>query len=118
MHVGFGAPNYLRGESHSGNLSARKALAQGYGDFICSDYAPMAMLHVVFLLEELGLGSIPELVEMVSLNPAAAAGIDRYTGSIAVGKAADLIVVDRAGEVPRLARVLVDGREILSVSTP
>jgi alpha-D-ribose 1-methylphosphonate 5-triphosphate diphosphatase len=117
MKIGFGAPNYLRGESHSDNISAREALAEGFGDFMCSDYAPMAMLHAVFLLQELGFGELPDLTRMVSLNPAEAAGIGGFTGSIETGKAADLIVVDTDGDVPRVSKVFVEGAEVLSVAT-
>jgi alpha-D-ribose 1-methylphosphonate 5-triphosphate diphosphatase len=115
--TGFGAPNYLRGESHSGNISARQALAEGYGDFICSDYAPMAMLHAVFTLLDLGLAELTQLINMVSLNPAMAAGCGDEIGSLEVGKAADVLIVDQESEVPRVSRVLVGGREILHVST-
>ena len=99
--------------------SARQALADGYGDFICSDYAPMAMLHAVFTftLRQLGLADLPRLVNMVSRNPATAAGCGDEIGSLEVGKAADLLLVDDTSEVPRVNRVLVAGREILHVVT-
>lgn len=88
----FGAPNVLRGRSLSGALSARDAIASGVATGLCSDYAPQALLPAVgVLVSELGL-SWPEAVSLVSAKPARAAGlVDR--GEIAVGKAADLIVV-------------------------
>jgi alpha-D-ribose 1-methylphosphonate 5-triphosphate diphosphatase len=118
MYIGFGSPNYLRGQSHSNNISARDALRKGYGDFICSDYAPMTMIHVVFLLHDLDFAPLPELVNMVTLNPAKAVKIDAEVGSIEVGKFADILIVDAKSEVPRLSRVFVGGQEIVSLATP
>jgi alpha-D-ribose 1-methylphosphonate 5-triphosphate diphosphatase len=114
MHIGFGAPNCLRGASHSDNVSARDALAAGCADYLSSDYAPWTMLHAVFALEALGgFGDLPQLTRLVTLNPAKAAGVSDEIGSIAVGKAADLILVDTHAEVPRISRVFVDGQEVL-----
>lgn len=117
MYSGFGAPNYLRGASHSNNISARDALAEGLGDFMCSDYAPMAMLHAVFKLFDLNLGTLPDLVRLVSLNPAMAVGLDNELGSLEVGKLADVIVVDTKTDVPRLSCVFVGGKEMMSIRT-
>lgn len=117
MYSGFGAPNYLRGASHSNNISARDALAEGLGDFMCSDYAPMAMLHAVFKLFDLNLGTLPDLVRLVSLNPAMAVGLDNGLGSLEVGKLADVIVVDTKTDVPRLSCVFVGGKEMMSIRT-
>ena len=108
----LGSPNVFRGASQSKNLNAREAIAQGYGDILCSDYAPMTLLHAVFTLVSLGLKSRPEAVKMTSLNPARAVGIDRQTGSIEVGKAADLILVGNGAHFPRIQRTFVDGREV------
>lgn len=108
----LGSPNVFRGVSQSKNLNAREAIALGYGDILCSDYAPMTLLHAVFTLVSLGLKSRPEAVKMTSLNPARAVGIDRQTGSIEVGKAADLILVGNGSHFPRIQRTFVDGREV------
>jgi alpha-D-ribose 1-methylphosphonate 5-triphosphate diphosphatase len=40
LRICLGAPNVLRGSSQAGNLSARQAIEKGYGDILCSDYAP------------------------------------------------------------------------------
>lgn len=117
MYTGFGAPNYLRGSSHSNNISARDALAEGLGDFMCSDYAPMSMLHAVFTLHNLDLGTLPDLVRLVSLNPAMAVGVDEELGSIEEGKLADVIVVDKTTDVVRLSRVFVGGKEMMAIRT-
>ncbi|MEA3545203.1 MAG: phosphonate metabolism protein PhnM [Thermodesulfobacteriota bacterium] len=108
----LGSPNVFRGASQSKNLNAREAIAAGYGDILCSDYSPMTLLHAVFTLVSLGLKTLPEAVRMTSLNPARAVGIDRQTGSIEIGKAADLVLVGNGGHFPRIQRTFVNGREV------
>ncbi|MBN2791893.1 MAG: phosphonate metabolism protein PhnM [Desulfuromonadales bacterium] len=108
----LGAPNIFRGGSQSKNLSAREAVAQGLGDILCSDYAPLTLVHAVFTLRDLGLKSLPDAVGMTSLNPARAVGIDTRTGSIEVGKDADLTMVGNGLDFPRITRTFVKGREV------
>lgn len=114
LHVCLGAPNVLRGASQGGNLSARAAIEAGYGDILCSDYAPMTMLHAVFTLEALGLAPLHEAVNMVSLRAARAVGIHRDKGSLEEGKAADLVLVERTDGVPRIRKTFVAGQEVFS----
>ncbi len=116
MKTLVGAPNVMRGRSQGGNLSARDAIAEGWGHILCSDYAPLALLHAVFALEECGLLSLPEAVRLASLNPAEAVGLGDETGSISVGKAADLILVAPKGEnqPAQVVRTWVAGREAYS----
>ena len=94
MHILLGAPNVVRGESTGNNLNAREAIRTGCGDILCSDYAPMSMIHAIYTLERAGILPLHVAVNMVSLNPAKAAGISRQTGSLETGKSADLILVD------------------------
>jgi alpha-D-ribose 1-methylphosphonate 5-triphosphate diphosphatase len=112
--VCFGSPNVLRGRSQSGNLSARDAIAEGFGDIICSDYSPMSMLHAVFALEKHGILPLHKAVNMVSLNPARAVGIAGKTGSLEPGKAADMLIVDHSNEFGRILKTFVSGREVFS----
>ena len=115
MHILYGAPNVLRGGSTGGNLSALEAIKAGYGGVLCSDYAPMSMIHAIFALEKAGV-PLHEAVNMASLNPARAAGVGASTGSLEAGKQADLIVVDPSDEVPRVLKTFVDGKEVYSTS--
>lgn len=108
----LGAPNVFRGSSQSKNLSARDAIAEGCGDILCSDYSPLTLVHAVFKLSELGLKSLPDAVNMVSLNPARAVGIDDHTGSITTGKSADFVLVGSGQDFPRILRTYVKGREV------
>ena len=114
IYVCLGAPNALRGNSRLGNLSAREAIFSGLADIVCSDYTPMALLHVVFTLHRLGNLPLHQSVNLVSLNPAQAVGLADRLGSLEAGKRADLLVVDASGEVPRIVKTYVSGEEVYS----
>lgn len=89
----MGAPNALRGKSHSGNLSAIEALKAGFLDALASDYYPAALLQAIFALSEKGILAFHEAVNLVSLNPARAAKlIDR--GELKENLAANFILID------------------------
>jgi alpha-D-ribose 1-methylphosphonate 5-triphosphate diphosphatase len=93
MTVAMGAPNALRGQSHSGNLSALEAIQAGCVDLLAADYAPTAMLHAVCAIADAGILSLPAAINLVSAGPAAALGLNDR-GRIAVGLRADLAVID------------------------
>ncbi|HEY4745837.1 MAG TPA: alpha-D-ribose 1-methylphosphonate 5-triphosphate diphosphatase [Desulfuromonadaceae bacterium] len=114
IKVCLGSPNVVRGQSQARNLSARDAISRGYGDILCSDYSPMTMLHAVLTLEQLAILPLPEAVNMVSRNPALAVGIADRTGSLEVGKEADLLLVDHSDDFPRILKTFVKGREVFS----
>ncbi len=114
IHVCLGSPNVLRGKSQASNLSARDAISKGYGDILCSDYAPMTLLHAVFTLERHGILPLHDAVNMVSRNPATALGIDHLTGTIEECKKADLVLVDDSTAIPKVIKTFVSGREVFS----
>jgi N-acetylglucosamine-6-phosphate deacetylase len=66
----------------------------------------ISMLDAVRLMRSLGVSRV-ELAKIAALNPARLLGLDRECGSIEVGKRADLVALNDAGEV-RLT--LVGGR--------
>lgn len=106
----LGAPNILLGGSHSGNLSAEVAVKEGCGDILCSDYYPQALLRAVFYLANKGVLTLPQAVKLVSLNPAKAVKIGDETGSLEVGKTADMLVIEKGMEgQPVLKSVYIDG---------
>ena len=99
MTVIAGAPNVVRGGSHSGNVSAAELIAAGLVDALASDYVPSAMLEAAFVAAGLGGLGLPAAVAMVSDAPARMAGLpDR--GRIAVGMRADLVRVRVHDGVP------------------
>lgn len=114
IYICLGAPNVLRGNSLAKNLSAREAISSKFGDILCSDYSPMAILHAVFTLERIGMLGLHEAINMASLNPSRAVGIADRTGSIETGKDADLIIVDVSGEVPKILKTFAAGKEVFS----
>lgn len=90
--VVMGAPNIVRGGSHSGNVAALDLLRHGVLDILSSDYVPASMLQAVFALVEAGEVTLPEGMRLVSGNPARAIGLDDR-GEIAVGRRGDLVRV-------------------------
>jgi alpha-D-ribose 1-methylphosphonate 5-triphosphate diphosphatase len=109
MHVVMGAPNALRGVSHSGNLSAREAVAAGVVDILAADYHPASLVHAAFKLAAAEVCSLPTAVGLISTNPAAALGLTNR-GTITVGKQADLVLVEApGGSVPRVRATLRNG---------
>lgn len=111
MRTIMGAPNILRGKSQSGSMKAQDAIEHGVASCLCSDYAPASLLAAVFLLEQRGVLSLPEAVQLVSLNPAQALGLaDR--GEIAVGKRADLVCVDFVDAYPQTRQTWVNGQPV------
>jgi alpha-D-ribose 1-methylphosphonate 5-triphosphate diphosphatase len=115
MSTVIGAPNVLLGGSHSGNLSATEAVRDGCADILCSDYYPAAILHAVFrLAKEEGIG-LPAATRLATLNPARAVKMGDEIGSLAPGKKADLLLVERIdGGFPAVTLVMVDGRTIMT----
>ncbi len=111
IHVCVGAPNIIRGKSHSNNMKAIDAISNNAADIVCSDYLPSAMLPAVFHLSREGI-KLTEAVKLVTLNPARALGLDCEVGSIEVGKCADLIIVEIHQGYPLLRKTLVGGNVV------
>ena len=101
-----GAPNALRGASHSGNVSAAQLLAEGLVDALASDYLPSALLGAVARIVRDRTCDLPAAVHLVTAGPAAVAGFtDR--GALRPGLRADLALVeDRRGPWPQVIATL------------
>jgi len=112
LHVLMGAPNIVRGGSHSGNVSAIELLRLGLLDILSSDYVPFSMLQAAFHLVDTGAAGLPEAIRLVTLNPAEAVGLtDR--GTIAVSRRADLVRVrNHPGEPPVVRSVWRQGNRV------
>ncbi|GBF34003.1 metal-dependent hydrolase [Desulfocucumis palustris] len=108
IHVCVGAPNIVRGKSHSNNMRAIDAIANNAADIVCSDYLPGAMLPAIFRLTGEGV-KLTEAVSMATLNPARALGIECEVGTVEPGKYADLIVVELHQGYPLIRQTLVGG---------
>jgi alpha-D-ribose 1-methylphosphonate 5-triphosphate diphosphatase len=106
-----GAPNVVRGGSHSGNVRAADLAGHGVLDMLTSDYVPYSLLHAPFLLAEQGVVALHEAIDMVTGAPAAAVGLNDR-GSLEAGKRADLAMVRLAGGVPSVLGVWSAGRRV------
>ncbi len=110
-HVILGAPNILRGGSHTGAMGAAAAVRDGLCSVLASDYYSPAPLLAPFRLAADGVLPLAEAWALVSANAAAAAGLpDR--GALAAGQRGDVILVDAAGGLPRVAAAFVAGRKV------
>ncbi len=76
MLVLMGAPNVVRGGSHSGNVSALEVAQAGYLGSLSSDYVPISLLEAAFALSEAGYMPLHAAVGLVTANPAEAVGLD------------------------------------------
>lgn len=104
----FGAPNVVRGGSHTGCPAAEDMVRKGLCTILASDYYYPALPLAPFLLAQRGAASFPALWKLVSENPANALGLtDR--GRIAPGLRADLVIV-RPEPTPRVVATIAGGR--------
>lgn len=112
MKVMGGAPNLVRGGSHSGNVSAHELAEAGLVDILSSDYVPSSLLQAAFLLARPGSAiTLPQAVATVTATPAAAVGLaDR--GTIAPGLRADLVRVADRTDLPIARAVWREGERI------
>lgn len=105
----FGAPNVLRGTSHTGAPNATEMVAAGLCTVLASDYYYPAPLQAAFKLAQLGVCALPEAWHLVSRNPARAAGL-RDRGALVPGMRADAILVDDSHPgLPRVCGAIVNG---------
>jgi alpha-D-ribose 1-methylphosphonate 5-triphosphate diphosphatase len=112
LSVLMGAPNVVRGKSHSGNVSATGLARQGYLDILSSDYVPFALLLAAFLLPQRIEGTtLPQSIALMTRNPARAARLDDR-GEIAIGKRADLVRVRDIRGMPVVREVYREGRRV------
>jgi alpha-D-ribose 1-methylphosphonate 5-triphosphate diphosphatase len=95
----MGAPNIVRGGSHSGNVSALELAKADLLDILSSDYVPSSLLTAVFELVNKAGWQLPRAMATVSAEPARAAGLhDR--GVIAPGLRADFVRVTMLDALP------------------
>jgi alpha-D-ribose 1-methylphosphonate 5-triphosphate diphosphatase len=112
LAVLMGAPNVVRGGSHSGNVAAAELAREGCLDVLSSDYVPGALMLAAFMLPTLvETIALPEAVAMVSAKPARAAHLDDR-GEIAVGKRADLVRVRLHDGMPVVKGVWRQGERV------
>ncbi|MGE4406922.1 alpha-D-ribose 1-methylphosphonate 5-triphosphate diphosphatase [Pseudomonas sp.] len=112
LKVLMGAPNIVRGGSHSGNIAAADLAQRGVLDILSSDYYPASLLQAALGLAEQDNGyDLPQAIATISLAPARAAGLDDR-GEIAVGLRADLVQAQVHNGQPVIGQVWRQGRRV------
>lgn len=110
ISVIMGAPNLVRGGSHSGNVAAAELAQDGLLDILSSDYIPASLLMAAVQLGEIW-GDMARGMATVSRTPAQGVGLlDR--GSLTQGLRADVIRFGVDDGVPVLRGVWAHGRQV------
>ena len=110
IKVMMGAPNLIRGGSHSGNVAAEDLARGDLLDIVSSDYVPSSLLSAALMLGDLW-GDMARGIATVTAAPADAAGLpDR--GHLVPGARADVIRVARLGSAGAVRGVWVQGRRV------
>lgn len=110
IKVMMGAPNLIRGGSHSGNVAAQMLAEADLLDIVSSDYVPSSLLSAALMLGDLW-GDMARGIAAVTAAPAEATGLhDR--GYLMRGRRADVIRVARVGSAGAVRGVWVQGRRV------
>ncbi|ELI34348.1 phosphonate metabolism protein PhnM [Escherichia coli KTE120] len=113
MNVLMGAPNIVRGGSHSGNVAASELAQLGLLDILSSDYYPASLLDAAFRVadDQSNRFTLPQAVKLVTKNPAQALNLqDR--GVIGEGKRADLVLAHRKDNHIHIDHVWRQGKRV------
>ncbi|MBR0932833.1 alpha-D-ribose 1-methylphosphonate 5-triphosphate diphosphatase [Bradyrhizobium jicamae] len=106
----FGAPNVVRGGSHTGWTRASDMIAKGLCSVLASDYYYPAQLLAAFRLAADGILPLARAWDLISAAPARAAGLEDR-GVLATGRRADIIIIDDKVPLrPRVVAVIAAGR--------
>jgi alpha-D-ribose 1-methylphosphonate 5-triphosphate diphosphatase len=104
-----GAPNVVRGGSHSGGVSVSELAEKGLLDGLSSDYVPASLLQAVLKLNASHGIALPAAMGMVTWKVADILGLgDR--GHLKAGLRADIVRFKALGETPVLAAVWSQGK--------
>lgn len=110
IKVIMGAPNLIRGGSHSGNVAAEELARADLLDILSSDYIPSSLLMAAFRLADIW-DDLPRAIATVTATPADATGLtDR--GRIGEGLRADLVRLRPTGQTPHVRGVWCKGRQV------
>ena len=113
MNVLMGAPNIVRGGSHSGNVAAHKLAELELLDILSSDYYPASLLDAAFRVadDDANRFTLPQAIRLVTHNPARALNLDDR-GVVAEGKRADLVLAHRKGGNIHIDHVWRQGKRV------
>ena len=112
MRVIAGAPNIVRGGSHSGNVNAADLLSAGAVDAFASDYVPPSLVEAAFQCAREATISLPRAIAMVTDHPASITGLpDR--GRLQNGLRADAVRVRLHETLPVVRQVWRTGDRVI-----
>lgn len=110
IQVMMGAPNLIRGGSHSGNVAAHQLAEADLLDIVSSDYVPSSLLSAALMLGDLW-GDVSRGVRTVTVSAAAATGLaDR--GCLTIGSRGDVIRVARVAGSAAMRGTWVQGNRV------
>ncbi len=108
--VMMGAPNLIRGGSHSGNVAAEVLARSDLLDIVSSDYVPSALLLSAFRLADIW-DDLPRAIATVTSSPAKAVRLhDR--GALKTGLRGDVLRVRKIDQTPLLRGVWSQGNKV------
>jgi alpha-D-ribose 1-methylphosphonate 5-triphosphate diphosphatase len=111
VEVIAGAPNIVRGGSHSGNVAAADLVRARAADAFASDYVPASMVEAAWrAVEEAGI-TLPQAVAMITDRPARMCRLDDR-GRLAQGLRADLAQIRTVEGIPVVRRVWREGSRV------
>jgi alpha-D-ribose 1-methylphosphonate 5-triphosphate diphosphatase len=106
-----GAPNIVRGGSHSGNLSVADLLPGRLVDALASDYVPASMVEGAWRAAATGALPLHAAIALITAAPAAMIGLhDR--GRLAPGLRADLVRITVFEGLPHMRQTWRQGRRV------
>ena len=108
--VMMGAPNLMRGKSHSGNVSAAELVSTGDLQILSSDYIPSTLLRAAVKLGIM-LDDMAAAMKMVTVTPAQVVGLDDR-GRLARGQRADILRFGLEESQPIIRGVWSAGRQV------
>lgn len=112
MSTVAGAPNVVRGGSHSGGVSAAELATLGILDGLSSDYVPASLLQAVLKLEhDYGL-PLHQSLGMTTWKVADMVGL-RDRGHLRSGLRADILWFREVGRTPLVRGLWSKGRRVL-----
>jgi alpha-D-ribose 1-methylphosphonate 5-triphosphate diphosphatase len=112
MQVIAGAPNIVRGGSHSGNVNAVDLLRAGAVDAFASDYVPPSLVEAAFRCAQMQDVALPAAIAMISDHPARMSGLaDR--GRLETGMRADVVRVRMHERLPIVRQVWSAGERVI-----
>ena len=107
-----GAPNLVRGGSHTGNVGVADLLDAGVVDALASDYVPASLIEAAFLAASRPGWTLPRALALIAEAPAAMVGLDDR-GRLAVGLRADLVRVRVHQGLPVVRQVWCQGVRVI-----